>query len=200
VATHGNTRDSQQLGTGDFALEPGSKSVAAPRSLVLLNTGDGKGKSTAALGVVMRAVAQGWPVCVIQFLKSGSWNAGEEFICRRLGVDWLNGGDGFVRKPAGRERSRACALDAWAQAGVALSSGEYRLVVLDELTYPVSFGWVQAEEVAETIAARHPQVNVVITGRRAPQALVDVADTVTDMVNVRHPFEQGILAQAGIDF
>lgn len=171
-----------------------------PHSLVLLNTGNGKGKSTAALGVVLRALAQDWPVCVVQFLKSERWSAGEEVICRRLGVTWLKGGDGFTWSSSDLSESRNRALGAWAQAKRALSSNEYRLVVLDEVTYPLAFGWIGVEEVVEAIRSRQAEVNVVATGRGAPDSLIALADTVTEMVNVRHPLDRGIYARAGIDF
>ena len=116
----------------------------SPDSLVLLNTGNGKGKSTAALGVVLRALALGWPVCVVQFLKSEGWSAGEEVICRRLGVTWLKRGDGFTWDSANMDASRDRALATWVRAKETLSSGEYRLVVLDEVTYPLAFGWIGA--------------------------------------------------------
>jgi len=176
-----------------------SMQVPARDSLVLLNTGDGKGKSTAAFGVIMRALAQGWRVGVIQFLKSDAWETGEERMFRRLGVEWLKGGDGFVRHPhAGRSRDLARAT--WALAAAELRKGHYRLLVLDEITLPISFHWIDVGEVVAAIHDRAPSVNVILTGRRAPKLLVEAADSVTEMVKVRHPFDHGMLAQAGIDF
>jgi len=171
-----------------------------PDSLVLLNTGDGKGKSTAAFGVVVRALAQEWPVCVVQFLKSDGWKTGEEVICRRLGVTWVKGGDGFTWDSPDLHKSHARARATWALAADALSSGTYRLVVLDEITLPLAFRWLEVGEVVEAIRKRSSGVNVVATGRRAPQALIDIADTVTEMVKIRHPLDRGIYARAGIDF
>jgi cob(I)alamin adenosyltransferase len=169
-------------------------------SLVLVNTGDGKGKSTAAFGVVLRAVARGWRVCVIQFLKSGRWRTGEEEVGRRLGVDWNPMGDGFTWEVDDLDRSRALAEAAWAAARSAIASGEYRLVVLDEITYPMNWGWIPTDEVVAAIRARPEQVNLVLTGRDAPAALLDVADTVTEMVKVRHAYDRGVLARRGIDY
>jgi cob(I)alamin adenosyltransferase len=171
-----------------------------PRSLVLVNTGDGKGKSTAAFGVVMRAVARKWRVSVIQFIKSDKWKVGEEAVARRLGVDWLKGGDGFTWESADLETSAGRARAAWELAKAAITGGEYELVVLDEITYPMNYGWIDEAEVVETIRTRPPHVNVVATGRGAPQRLVEIADTVTEMVKVRHAYDRGIKARRGIDF
>jgi cob(I)alamin adenosyltransferase len=171
-----------------------------PRSLVLLNTGDGKGKSTAAFGVVMRAVAHDWHVCVIQFIKSGKWKVGEEKIGLQLGVDWLKGGDGFTWESKDLDQSEGRAVAAWELAKTVISAGEHELVVLDEVTYPVTYGWLDGAEVATTIRERPGHVNVVLTGRNAAQELVDVADTITEMVKVRHAYDQGVRARRGIDF
>ena len=172
----------------------------SPDSLFLVNTGDGKGKSTAALGVVLRALAQGWKVCVVQFLKSEGWRTGEEVICGNLGVTWIKGGDGFTWDSPDIDGSRGRAVATWARAGEALHSGEYQLVVLDEITYPMTFGWIEVEEVVLAIESRPRGVHVIATGRGAPPGLLEIADTVTEMVNVRHPFDQGVRARVGIDF
>jgi cob(I)alamin adenosyltransferase len=169
-------------------------------SLVLVNTGDGKGKSTAAFGVVLRAVARGWRVCVIQFLKSGRWRTGEEQLGRQLGVDWNPMGDGFTWESEDLDASQAKAVAAWAAARRAIASGDYQLVVLDEVTYPMNWGWIQTDEVVQAIRGRPEAVNVVATGRDAPAALVAVADTVTEMRKVRHAFDTGVTARRGIDF
>jgi len=171
-----------------------------PRSLVLVNTGDGKGKSTAAFGVVMRAVARDWRVCVIQFVKSDKWKVGEERIARRLGVDWLKGGDGFSWESPDLDKSEGRAAAAWQLAAAALAGGDYQLVVLDEITYPMNWGWIDSDAVIETIRDRPVHVNVVATGRDAPAALVDLADTVTEMVKVKHVYDRGVKARRGIDF
>jgi cob(I)alamin adenosyltransferase len=171
-----------------------------PRSLVLVNTGEGKGKSTAAFGVVMRAVARDWRVCVIQFVKSDKWKVGEERIARRLGVDWLTGGDGFSWESTDLDESERRAREAWHLAAMVLANGEYELVVLDEITYPMNWGWLDTDAVVAAIAARPPQVNVVATGRNAPAALVELADTVTEMVKVKHVYDRGVKARRGIDF
>jgi len=170
------------------------------RSLVIVNTGDGKGKSTAAFGVVMRAVARGWQVCVIQFIKSGKWKVGEEALAVQLGLEGLKGGDGFTWDSPDLDESRGRAVAAWRLAADALSGGHFELVVLDEITYPLNWGWIDENEVLETIRTRPAHVNVVATGRDAPPALVDIADTVTEMVKVKHAYDRGIPARRGLDF
>jgi cob(I)alamin adenosyltransferase len=171
-----------------------------PRSLVLVNTGEGKGKSTAAFGVVMRAVARGWSVCVIQFIKSGKWKVGEEKVGRQLGVEWLKGGDGFTWESADLDKSEGRAAAAWQLAAAAIAGGEYQLVVLDEITNPMNWGWVDPNAVIDALRARPQHVNIIATGRDAPERLVDMADTVTEMVKVRHAYDRGIRARRGIDF
>jgi cob(I)alamin adenosyltransferase len=171
-----------------------------PRSLVLVNTGEGKGKSTAAFGVVMRGVARGWRVCVIQFIKSEKWKVGEEKVGRQLGVDWLKGGDGFTWESPDLDKSEGRATAAWELAAKAITDGEHQLVVLDEITYPMNWGWIDTQAVLQTIRDRPAHVNIIATGRDAPSALIELADTVTEMVKVRHAYDQGIRARRGIDF
>ena len=169
-------------------------------SLVLVNTGDGKGKTTAAMGTVLRAVARGWKVCVVQFIKSGRWHAGEEKVARQLGVDWWSMGDGFSWESEDLDRSAALARAAWDAARDRISSGECDVVVLDEVTYPMNWGWIPTGEVVQAIRDRPVDVNVIVTGRDAPEALVDVADTVTEMRKVHHAYDRGVGARRGIDF
>lgn len=178
-------------------IRPGTRRVS---SLVLVNTGHGKGKSTAAFGMIMRAVARDWPVCVIQFIKSGRWHTGEEKVARQLGVAWNPMGDGFSWESEDLDESKVRAQEAWAAAKQAIASDTYRLVVLDEITYPMNWGWITNEEVTEAILARPKEVNVVATGRDAPKSLIEIADTVTEMRNVRHAFDSGVPARKGIDY
>jgi cob(I)alamin adenosyltransferase len=167
---------------------------------VIVNTGDGKGKSTAGFGTLMRAVAQGWPVCVIQFIKSGKWKVGEEATGRKLGIDWWTIGDGFSWDSKDMDESEAVAREAWRTAQEKIASGTYRVVMLDEVTYPINWGWIDVADVVATIEGRPESVNLILTGRDAPPALVEVADTVTEMNSVRHAFDNGIKAIRGIDF
>ena len=169
-------------------------------SLVLVNTGHGKGKSTAAFGTAMRAAGRGWRVCVIQFLKSDRWKTGEEQAARTLGIDWWTLGDGFTWDSEDMERSEAVAREAWRSAVAKIGGGDYRLVVLDEVTYPVRWGWIAEAELVEAIRSRPPQVSVIVTGRDATPAILELADTVTEMVKRKHAFDSGITALAGIEF
>jgi cob(I)alamin adenosyltransferase len=178
---------------------PSTGKVRKP-SLVLINTGDGKGKSTAAFGTAMRAVARGWKVAVIQFLKSGDWSVGEEKIGRQLGIDWFVLGDGFTWDSEDINESEAVAGEAWDSAKERIESAEYDLVVLDEVTYPINWGWIDIDEVVSLILSRPEKVNLIITGRDAPQALVDIADTVTEMTKIKHAFDAGVMARRGIDY
>ena len=169
-------------------------------SLVLVHTGDGKGKTSAAVGVVVRAVARDWRVAVVQFLKSGGWHSGEEKVCRRLGVDWWALGEGFTWDSEDLTRDEAMAARAWRQARDTMAAGAHQLVVLDEITYPMNWGWIDTAEVVAAIDARPSHVNVVCTGRDAPAALIEVADTVSRVDAVKHAYEQGIRAKKGIDY
>jgi cob(I)alamin adenosyltransferase len=168
--------------------------------VVIVNTGDGKGKSSAAFGVMIRAVARDWPVAVVQFVKSGKWHVGEEKVGRQLGVDWFNVGDGFTWDSNDLEHDKALARQGWEIASALIAAGEHRLVVLDEITYLCMWGWIEAADVAAAIRQRPAQVNVVVTGRDAPQELIDVADTVTEMRKVKHAYDRGVNAIRGIEY
>jgi cob(I)alamin adenosyltransferase len=169
-------------------------------SRVLVHTGNGKGKSTAAMGVMLRAVSAGWKVAVIQFVKSGRWHTGEEATGRALGVDWWSVGDGFTWDSADMDRTEAIAREAWLAAAELIRAGTHRLIVLDEITYPMNWGWIDTAEVVQTIRSRPPDVSVVATGRDAPAELREVADTVSEMVSQKHAFDAGISAMRGIEF
>ena len=186
----------EELSTGE-PTRPPRRDVA---SIVLVNTGDGKGKSTAAFGTIMRAVARDWAICVVQFMKSGKWRIGEEAVALRLGVEWWTIGDDFTWESDDLDRSATIAREAWAAAEEALSSGRYDLVVLDEVTYPVNYGWIDGAPVWAAIRDRAVKTNVFCTGRDAPPELVDLADTVTEMRKVKHAYETGVRARRGIDF
>lgn len=174
--------------------------MARAESIVLVNTGHGKGKSSAAFGVMGRAWARGWRVGVVQFVKSGKWHVGEEKLGRELGADWFAVGDGFTWDSDDLDHDRALAQQGWDLAAGIIAAGDHQLVVLDELTYLCTWGWLDVAEVSSAIRDRPTHVNVVITGRDAPQELVDVADTATEMRQIKHAYERGITAMRGIDY
>ncbi len=181
------------------AKAPRKQPIRRVSSLLLVNTGNGKGKSTAAFGTMIRAVARGWNVSVIQFIKSGKWKVGEEEVGRRLGVDWWTTGDGFTWNSKDMDETEARAREAWHIATDRLASGEYELVVLDEITYAVNYGWIELGEILTALKQRAEKVNVIITGRDAPKEIIEIADTVTEMKNIKHAFDQGVPAKRGID-
>jgi cob(I)alamin adenosyltransferase len=180
--------------------EPPPRAERRQPSLVLVNTGEGKGKSTAAFGTALRAVARGWKVGVVQFLKSGEWKVGEEAVGRDLGIDWWALGDGFTWDSDDIGESEAIAREAWASARSRIESDEYDLLILDEITYPINWGWIDLDEVLSVIAGRPTGLNLILTGRDAPDALVEAADTVTEMKKVKHAFDAGVMARRGIDY
>ena len=179
--------------------DPRADSMKRAPSLVVINTGPGKGKTTAAIGIIIRSVGREWPVAVVQYVKSGKWQTGEEKVCRQLGVDWWAMGDGFSWDSKDLEHDKALAADAWAHTRSLIESDKYRLVVMDEITYPINWGWIDLDDVINTVKTRPSKVNLVFTGRDAPQALIDVADTVSQVEVVKHAYESGIAAKKGID-
>ena len=189
-------RDAADIPTDD----PRPDDLQRASSLVLVNTGPGKGKTTAAMGVVVRAVARGWPVAVVQFLKSGAWRTGEEKVCRGLGVDWWAEGEGFTWLSKDLSVDQAVAAGAWDRAKGLIAGGDHELVVLDEVTYPINWGWIAVGEVVEAIRSRPAHVNVVLTGRNAPPEVIDIAYTVSEIASVKHAYQSGIRAKKGIDF
>ncbi|MFY9588836.1 MAG: cob(I)yrinic acid a,c-diamide adenosyltransferase [Actinomycetota bacterium] len=180
--------------------EPPARATERRSSLVLVNTGEGKGKTTAALGTALRAAGAGWHVLVIQFLKSGKWKTGEEEAGRRLGIDWWSLGDGFTWDSKDMDETEARARAAWTRAKDAIMRGDHQLVVLDEVTYPVTWGWIDEADVVATIGERPEHVSVILTGRDASPGLLEIADTATEMVKRKHVFDAGVKALKGIDF
>jgi cob(I)alamin adenosyltransferase len=174
--------------------------MARAESIVLVNTGYGKGKSSAAFGVMGRGWARGWTVGVVQFIKGGKWKVGERKLADHLGIEWQTLGDGFTWESTDMDETIAKGRHAWSVAADKLASGDYQLLILDELTYAVKYGWVDVADVVEAVQARAPKTNVVITGRDAPQEIVDLADTVTEMRKVKHAYDEGIKAIKGIEY
>ena len=180
--------------------DPRPDGLRVAKSLVVLNTGDGKGKSTAAFGVALRARARQWPVAVVQFLKSEDWVTGEQLMAESLGIEMWSLGDGFTWDSDDLSKDEAEAKEAWRHGRQIVESGRYRLVVFDEITYPLNWGWLDAEEVAATFENRPAGVSLVLTGRDAPDWMVEMADTATEMVKTKHAYDSGVVAKKGIDY
>jgi cob(I)alamin adenosyltransferase len=179
------------------------------RPLLVVHTGQMKGKSTAAFGLALRAWNQGWPIGVFQFVKSAKWKVGEEHALRTLGasgeggtVAWHKMGEGWswTRKQGTDDDHAADALEGWRQIARDLAAETYRFYVLDEFTYPMKWGWVDVDEVVQTLRDRPGQQHVVITGRDAHPRLVEAADLVVEMTKVKHPMDAGQKGQRGIEW
>lgn len=170
------------------------------KALVIVNTGDGKGKTTAALGLVMRAWGQGLRVIMLQFIKAHTGNWGEIRAARKMGVELVPLGDGFTWMSKDIEHDRALAQQCWARCRGAIQGGQYDVVVMDEMTYCFKFGWLDLSEVLDVLRNRPAGQHVIITGRDAPQELIDFADLVTEMREIKHPYTSGVRAQKGIEF
>ena len=169
------------------------------RGLVLVHTGDGKGKSTAAFGLALRAHGRGRPVKVYQFMKVPSARFGEHRVFEQLGVPIEGLGDGFSWKSRDLGHSAVLAGEGWARAEATIRAGAHFLVVLDEITYPLRYGWVALDAVLAALRERPPLVHVVLTGRGAPAELIAMADTVTEMRLLKHHYQAGVPAQRGIE-
>jgi cob(I)alamin adenosyltransferase len=173
------------------------------RGLIIVNTGPGKGKTTAAMGTALRAVGNGMKVLMLQFLK-GSWHYGELDAVKAFGDNFVmkQMGRGFV-KVGGAEtdpQDIKMVQQAWAEADNAIMSGAWDLVVLDEINYAISYGMLDANTVAETLKRKPELVHVILTGRNAHPTIIELADTVTEMKQVKHAYEKGVLAQRGIEY
>lgn len=168
--------------------------------LLIVYTGHGKGKTTAALGAVFRALGRGLRVAVVQFIK-GKWKTGERVFAERLPeLTFLVMGQGFTWESDDLSRDREAARHAWSTAAQLIAAGEHALIVLDEITYAIHYDFIALADVLEALRVRPPHVNVIITGRNAPSELCDLADVVTEMSLVKHPYAQGRKAQVGIDY
>ncbi|MDP2948114.1 MAG: cob(I)yrinic acid a,c-diamide adenosyltransferase [Chloroflexota bacterium] len=170
------------------------------QGLVIVLTGHGKGKTTAALGIVLRAWGRGMKTVILQFVKTRTGNYGENRAAKKLGIEMIPLGEGFTWLSKDIEKDKAAARQCWELARQKIDSGQYDIVVLDELTYPMTYGWIPVEEVIEALRGRPQGLHVIITGRDASQELIDFADLVTEMREVKHPYQKGIKAQPGIEF
>jgi cob(I)alamin adenosyltransferase len=174
--------------------------VKKRKALTLVYTGNGKGKTTAALGAIFRAWGRDWSVAMLSFIKTETSNYGEERAARKLGIELTPLGAGFTWLSKDLEKDRALARRCWELCVEKIQSAKYDLVVLDEITYPINYGWLDLEEVLQVLRDRPPDIHVILTGREAPAGLVDFADLVTEMREIKHPFQKGEKAQPGIDF
>jgi cob(I)alamin adenosyltransferase len=183
------------------------------RPLLMVHTGEMKGKSTAAFGMALRAWNQGWSIGVFQFVKSAKWKVGEEAAFRALGrvheqtgeggpVEWHKMGEGWswARKQGSEDDHAAAALEGWREIRRRIETQAHEMYVLDEFTYPLKWGWVDVAEVVEVLTARTGRQHVVITGRDAPEALIEVADLVMSTTKVKHPMDAGQKGQRGIEW
>ena len=198
--TDADTRHAERVRRKKAVVATGIAAAQAARGVLLVHTGNGKGKSSAAFGVVARALGHGIRVAVIQFVK-GRTDTGEEAFFRRIPeVAWHVMGDGFTWETQDRARDAAAARRAWETARGYLADPAIGLVVLDEMSYAFKYGWLAADEVLPALAARPRMQHVIVTGRAAPEALVAAADTVTDMGLVKHAFQAGVQAMPGIEW
>ncbi|MEO6472018.1 MAG: cob(I)yrinic acid a,c-diamide adenosyltransferase [Aeromicrobium sp.] len=183
------------------------------RPLVMVHTGDGKGKSTAAFGLALRGWNQGWNIGVFQFVKSAKWKIGEEAVFARLNelhaetgeggpVEWQKMGSGWSwsRKSGSEEDHAADAQEGWLEIKRRILNEEHDLYLLDEFTYPINWGWIDIDDVVETFANRPGQQHIIATGRRADPKLIEVADLVTEMGKIKHPMDAGQKGQRGIEW
>jgi cob(I)alamin adenosyltransferase len=181
--------------------------------LLVVHTGDGKGKSTAAFGLALRAWNQGWSIGVFQFVKSAKWRIGEQAALEALGqlhdstgiggpVEWHKMGSGWSwSRKAGTEDDHAeAAREGWQEIKRRLGEGTHQLYVLDEFTYPVNWGWIEVDDVVTTLLNRSTDQHVIITGRNADPRLIDAASLVTEMTKIKHPFDSGQKGQRGIEW
>jgi cob(I)alamin adenosyltransferase len=175
--------------------------VNTRKGLLIVNTGNGKGKSTAAFGILLRAWGRGLRVCVIQFIKADTGKWGEVRAAEKLGIEWHISGDGFTWRSKDVDHTIVHARQGWELARQKIASGNYDLIVLDEFTYPLCFGWLDLAEVLAWLRDnRPPTLHILVTGRDAPAELMEYADLVSEMNVIKHPYQQGIQGQPGIEF
>ncbi len=174
--------------------------TAIKKGLVIVNTGKGKGKTTAAMGLLLRAWGQGLRVCMLQFIKAKTANWGEEKAARKIGIEMIPLGDGFTWLSQNIEHDKALAREGWELARQKILSANYDLVVLDEMTYVLKYGWLPWEEIQDTFDQRPAGMHIVVTGRYAPPELIAYADMVSEVTEVKHHYRAGVKAQKGIEF
>ena len=192
----------------DVPHRPGDRGSAEPkrrkprdRPLLIVITGHGKGKSTSSFGTLMRAWARGYRCAVYQFVKSGKWKVGEAKAAAALGgIDWEKMGDGWSWLSKDLDESADLARAGWEHVKQVIAEERYEFLLLDEITYPLKWGWIDVDEFVTTLRERPGFQHVVVTGRDAPPALIEAADLVSEVVKIKHPMDQGIRAQQGIEW
>ena len=186
----------------DATQEPQSiKGPGIKKGLIVINTGNGKGKTTAALGVLFRAWGREMNVEMFQFLKHTGARFGEKRAANKLGIPIKAMGDGFTWRSKDMEVTKDLARQQWENCKKAILSGEHDVIILDEFTYPLHYGWIPVQDAIDTLKQKHQMLHVIITGRYAPDELIEYADLVTEMREIKHPYrEQGIKAQPGLEF
>ena len=194
-----NARHADRMARKKSVIDDAIARADQEKGLLLVLTGNGKGKSSSAFGMAARALGYGMKVGVAQFIKGRSDTGEEAFFRRQPGVEWHVLGEGFTWDTQDRERDIQKAREGWDIARKMLANPEVNLVILDELTYTLKYGYLDTDQVLADINARPPMQHVVVTGRGAPQALLDIADTVTELMDVKHAWRAGIKAQPGID-
>jgi cob(I)alamin adenosyltransferase len=184
------------------AVREAVRNANIKKGLIIVNTGNGKGKSTAAFGLLFRSWGRGLRVCVIQFIKNETAQFGEHKAAKKLDIEFISTGDGFTWLSKDLDQSAARARHGWEIAKQKIVSGDYHLIILDEMTYCFNYGWLDFAEVRDWLTKNKPaMLHLVITGRDASDELIAFADLVTEMALIKHPFkEQGIRAQAGIEY
>ena len=171
------------------------------KGLVIVNTGNGKGKSTAGFGTMLRAWGRGMNTCAVQFIKSEKSRYGEQIAAEKIGIEIISSGRGFTWTSKDISEDESLAKNGWNIATEKIRSDKYDLILLDEITYPISFGWIDLEEVVSVLKNKPEMLHVILTGRDAVPALIETADLVTEMTEIKHPYaDQGITAQKGIEF
>jgi cob(I)alamin adenosyltransferase len=197
--TDRNARHAARMARKKAHIDAAIAAATDEHGLLLVITGNGKGKSTSAFGMVARALGHGMKVGVVQFIKSRTDTGEEAFLGKQPGVEWHVTGDGFTWDTQDREQDIATAQRGWAIAARMLADPAYQLVVLDELTYLLNYGYLDADTVLDALAHRPPMQHVIVTGRAASDALIELADTVSVIADEKHAFRAGVKAQPGID-
>lgn len=175
-------------------IKPGPR-----RGLIIVNTGKGKGKTTAALGLLFRALGRDFKVAMLQFIKSKKHVYGEHIMAQKLGLDIRPLGDGFTWESKNIENDKKLAEECWKECQAVIEADKHDVVILDELTYPLKYGWLQTGKVLEVLRRRNPDMHIVITGRDAPAELIEAADLVSEINVIKHPLKSGVRAQFGIE-